>query len=702
MVSLLLRRAPLFTGCFLLILAAGQAVAQNGTPVPGRNPNQAIDEAYTRKIKEYTTETFFLSPLVDYLPASATVPTPAAVLGDIAGAPTKLPYSHEVYAYLRRLAQASPRVRVYSIGRTEENREMIAVAVASEKLLADLDANQARLARLADPRAINRDDAEARQPAAVLAKRSRRHEPPCRQRHKSNHEHGHQPTEQTERHDLLVDQLLRLLLQVIGLADRRFDPLLDLMAAAELGDETYGEDPTVLRLEAMAAERLGTEAALLVISGTMANLVALLTHCRPSDEFFVDREAHILWYESGGFASVAGVVPTVVESRRGHILADALAAAVRPANVHYPRARLVWLENTHNRGGGSVMPIADQPAVEGVARRQGLAVHLDGARVFNAAAAQGLPAAELARGVDSIIVDLSKGLGCPLGALLLVGGCGEAQTALTFHIGAVTDTAGRRPLGTHEETLRQASLILGDLGLPVFDTVKDAVASTGADASAVYVPPACAADAILEAIDAELKLVVCITEGIPVLDMVRVKRALNGTKTRLIGPNCPGIITPGVAKIGIMPGYIHKKGSVGIVSRSGTLTYEAVWQVSSLGLGQSTCVGIGGDPVNGTNFVDCLAAFEADPQTQAIIMIGEIGGSAEEEAAAFIHAHVTKPVVGFICGQTAPPGRRMGHAGAIIAGGKGTAAEKMAALTAAGVTVVRSPADMGRAIQQVV
>lgn len=203
------------------------------------------------------------------------------------------------------------------------------------------------------------------------------------------------------------------------------------MAEAELGDETYGEDPTVRRLEALAAERLGAEAALLVISGTMANLVALLTHCRPGDEFFVDREAHVLWYESGGFASVAGVAPTVVESRRGHILADALEAAIRPANVHHPRARLVWLENTHNRGGGSVMPLADQRAVEDVARRHGLAVHLDGARLFNAAAAQGLPADELARDVDTLIVDLTKGLSCPLGALLL--GRRDLIDAARFH-----------------------------------------------------------------------------------------------------------------------------------------------------------------------------------------------------------------------------------------------------------------------------
>jgi succinyl-CoA synthetase alpha subunit len=238
------------------------------------------------------------------------------------------------------------------------------------------------------------------------------------------------------------------------------------------------------------------------------------------------------------------------------------------------------------------------------------------------------------------------------------------------------------------------------LGLPVFDTMHEAVEKEGADAAMIFVPAAFTADAILEAVDAGCKVVVAITEGVPVLDMVRVYNIIKDKDVRLVGPNCPGVITPEECKIGIMPGYIHKKGPVGVMSRSGTLTYEAVWQLSNLGLGQSTCVGLGGDPIVGTSFIDLLKLYEADGQTEAILMMGEIGGTAEEEAAAFAKKHVTKPIAAFIAGQTAPKGKRMGHAGAIISGGKGTAAEKIAAFQAAGIEVAKGPADMGAALQR--
>ena len=282
----------------------------------------------------------------------------------------------------------------------------------------------------------------------------------------------------------------------------------------------------------------------------------------------------------------------------------------------------------------------------------------------------------------------------------ITGGFGGRHAGLSLDYGTAL-VAGVTP-GKGGQTFDH-----GDHKVPVYDTVTDAVKETGATTSAIFVPPPFAADAILEAVDAEVDLIVAITEGIPVMDMMRVKEYMKGSKTRLIGPNCPGVVTPGTGpnstggcRIGIAPGYIHKKGNVGILSRSGTLTYEAVWQVTSLGYGQSTCVGIGGDPINGTSHLDIIKLFNEDPETEAIIMIGEIGGSAEEEAAAWIKENCQKPVAGFIAGATAPPGRRMGHAGAIVSGGQGTAEAKKAAMADAGIAVAETPSEMGTALVQ--
>jgi succinyl-CoA synthetase alpha subunit len=271
----------------------------------------------------------------------------------------------------------------------------------------------------------------------------------------------------------------------------------------------------------------------------------------------------------------------------------------------------------------------------------------------------------------------------------ITGSAGEFHTKHCIEYG--TKMVGGVTPGKGGETVQ---------GLPVFDTVAEAVEQTGASATMIFVPPPFAADAILEALDAKMDVIIAITEGVPALDMVEVYDRVKNSDSVLIGPNCPGVITPEECKIGIMPGYIHKKGSVGVMSRSGTLTYEAVWQLTNLGLGQSTCVGLGGDPIVGTSFIDLLKLYEADPETEAILMMGEIGGTAEEEAAAYVKEHVTKPTAAFIAGRTAPPGKRMGHAGAIISGGKGTATEKIAALEAAGIEVAESPADMGEAVQR--